>query len=199
MAANANFANTGHFDPTQTIQLLLKSPAVAQVPSPQFGPIPNAPMQVPPMQNLPNAIPNEAQNSKLWHNLFATAPSLVASVKDHENRAIGNWESDNALDLGTAYGTPVYAMFGGSIGNQFGSLGSSDPKMAGLRLHLQGADDELYYQHLSKFAPGIKPGVTVKPGQLLGYTGRANGVDHLHIGDRTGAYIHMLLNALSRR
>ena len=203
MAANASFVNSGVVDQTPVIQSLLSAPVASQLPPEVVPKVGSGPFQTLPAKKgqgvtavpLPYS-PQPGGNAKLWHNLFASAPTLVASINDHESRPIGNWESDNALDLGTAFGTPVYAAFGGTIGNQFGSLNSNNPLMAGLRLHLLGGNDELYYQHLSKFAPGIKPGVKVKPGQLLGYTGRANGVDHLHIGDRTGAYINMLLAAL---
>jgi murein DD-endopeptidase MepM/ murein hydrolase activator NlpD len=199
MAANAAFASTGHIDQSGVIQSLLSAPVASQTPvsrnsAPGFQTLPAKKGQK--VQAVPLPYNPQQGNTQLWHNLFGSAPSLIATPADHEKRAIGNWESDNALDLGVAFGTPVYAAFGGTIGDQFGSLNSDNPLMAGLRLHLLGQGDELYYQHLSKFAPGIKPGVKVKPGQLLGYTGRANGVNHLHIGDRTGTYINMLLNAL---
>lgn len=103
-----------------------------------------------------------------------------------------NWESDNAVDLRMPVGTPLYAAFDGTIGNQFGSLGSGG-RFAGLRLHLVGKGDELYYAHLSKFAPGIKPGTRVRAGQLIGYSGSANGVPHLHLGDRNGNVIGRLV------
>jgi murein DD-endopeptidase MepM/ murein hydrolase activator NlpD len=93
----------------------------------------------------------------------------------------GNWESDNAVDIATPVGTPIYAISDGTIGSQFGALDSSDPHLEGLRLHLDGPTDSFYYAHLSRFAPGIQPGVRVKAGQLLGYSGSANGVAHLHL------------------
>lgn len=99
---------------------------------------------------------------------------------------IGNWESDNAVDIAVPNGTPVYATGAGTIGSQFGSLGSNNPRMAGLRLHLNTGNNEYYYAHLSKFAPGIAPGVHVNAGQLLGFSGSANGTAHLHLGQRTG-------------
>jgi murein DD-endopeptidase MepM/ murein hydrolase activator NlpD len=99
---------------------------------------------------------------------------------------LGNWESDNAVDMGVKRGTPLYAVTSGTIGSQFGALNSSDPRMLGLRLHLVGGGNEYYYAHLSRFAPGIKPGATVRQGQLIGYSGTANGVDHLHIGVKNG-------------
>jgi len=99
---------------------------------------------------------------------------------------LGNWESDNAVDIGVPNGTPVYAMTNGTIGSQFGALNSSNPRMAGLRLHLNGGGNEYYYAHLSRFAPGISPGVQVQQGQLLGYSGSANGTPHLHLGWQSG-------------
>jgi len=96
-----------------------------------------------------------------------------------------NWESENANDIRVPVGTPIYAVANGTIGSSFGSLGSGG-RFAGLRLHLQGAKNEWYYAHLSKFAPGLKPGVRVRAGQLLGYSGEANGVPHLHIASAQG-------------
>jgi murein DD-endopeptidase MepM/ murein hydrolase activator NlpD len=103
-----------------------------------------------------------------------------------------NWESDNAVDLSVKYGTPVYAAQDGVIGSQIGSLNSQDPKMAGLRLHLKTNDNEWYYAHLSKIAPGIKPGMKVKKGALIGFSGAANGVNHLHLGVEHGNPVNLL-------
>lgn len=99
---------------------------------------------------------------------------------------LGNWESDNAVDIGVPVGTPVYAINSGTIGSQFGALNSNNPRMAGLRLHLQTPGNEYYYAHLSRFAPGIRPGISVTKGQLLGYSGSANGTPHLHLGEKSG-------------
>jgi murein DD-endopeptidase MepM/ murein hydrolase activator NlpD len=96
-----------------------------------------------------------------------------------------NWESENAVDVAAPVGTPVYAVANGKIGSQIGSLGSGG-RFAGLRLHLVSSTNEFYYAHLSKLAPGIKAGATVKQGQLLGYTGSANGVAHLHFSSKLG-------------
>lgn len=101
--------------------------------------------------------------------------------------APNNWESDEAIDIGVPIGTPVYAVASGTIGSQFGYLtDSASSRFAGLRLHLDTADDEFYYAHLSRFAPGIRPGAQVEKGQLLGYSGSASGVEHLHFAERAG-------------
>lgn len=98
---------------------------------------------------------------------------------------LGNWESDRALDIAMPVGSPIYAPFGGRIGSQFGSLGSSG-RFQGLRLHVVNPNNEWYGAHLSRFAPGIKPGAVVRPGQLIGYSGSASGVAHLHEGLKRG-------------
>lgn len=102
----------------------------------------------------------------------------------HGASAPNNWESRNAVDLDTAVGTPVYATAAGVIGPQIGSLHSTDPKMQGLRLHLVTGDNEFYFAHLSKIV--VKAGQHVADGQLLGYTGKANGVAHLHFASKNG-------------
>lgn len=94
-----------------------------------------------------------------------------------------NWESENAVDIAVPVGTPVYAVAAGIIGPQFGPDGTG--RFAGIRLHLNSGADSFYYAHLSGTAPGISPGVRVKAGQLLGYSGSANGVAHLHFASTT--------------
>ena len=96
----------------------------------------------------------------------------------------GNWESDNAVDIGVRKGTPVVATADGVIGSQIGPLDSSNPQLAGQRLHLVGKGNEWYYAHLSRIT--VKPGQRVRKGQIIGYSGAANGVEHLHIASKRG-------------
>jgi murein DD-endopeptidase MepM/ murein hydrolase activator NlpD len=95
----------------------------------------------------------------------------------------GNWESDNAIDIKEPIGTPIYAPAAGVIGQQIGPLNSTDPHLLGNRLHLQlSGGNELYFAHLSKLT--VQAGQHVKAGQLLGYSGSANGVAHLHLAEK---------------
>jgi len=96
----------------------------------------------------------------------------------------GNWQSDNALDLSVPNGTPVYATADGVIGPRIGDLSSSDPALLGKRLTLETNGNAFYYAHLSKLS--VQAGQHVKRGQLLGYSGSANGAPHLHIGVEHG-------------
>lgn len=93
-----------------------------------------------------------------------------------------NWESENAIDLGTPIGTPIYAVANGTIGSQIGPMGTG--RFAGNRVHLVTKGNEFYYAHLSKLA--VKAGQTVQKGQLIGYSGAADGVAHLHIAAKNG-------------
>ena len=96
-----------------------------------------------------------------------------------------NWQSDNAWDFAFPFGTPLVAVADGVIGSKIGPI-SKDPnsRFGGLRCYLKTADNEFYYAHLSKFAPGTKAGAHVKQGDVIGSSGAASGVNHLHLGMR---------------
>jgi murein DD-endopeptidase MepM/ murein hydrolase activator NlpD len=104
-----------------------------------------------------------------------------------------NWESDNAIDIALPFGTALVAVADGEIGSQFGALQSNDPRFQGLRCHLITANNEFYYAHLSKFADGSKPGAHVKQGQVIGFSGKANGVNHLHIASKHEDPVSLLI------
>ena len=95
-----------------------------------------------------------------------------------------NLASDNAVDIAVPVGTPVFAVTDGVIGPQIGALDSTDPRMAGLRLHLNAPGVEFYYAHLSEI--DVVPGQFVQAGQQLGLSGSANGAAHLHFAQDVG-------------
>jgi hypothetical protein len=95
-----------------------------------------------------------------------------------------NLASDNAVDIAVPVGTPVLAVTDGVIGPQIGALDSTNPRMAGLRLHLNAPGDEFYYAHLSEI--DVVPGQFVQAGQQLGLSGSANGAAHLHFAQDVG-------------
>ena len=104
------------------------------------------------------------------------------------------WQSCRAFDLSTPIGTPVLAIWDGVIGQRFGPLGSTDPRFGGLRCYVEvPRGNQFYYAHLSSFAPGIKPGVKVTSGQVIGLSGAANGAAHLHVACRLGDPLTKLL------
>ena len=91
------------------------------------------------------------------------------------SRGVGHGHS--GLDLMAPYGSPIRAALGGTVifsGTYF-AYGS----MIDIR-HDNGMVTR--YGHLSKFAPGIRPGASVETGELIGHigtSGRASGA-HLH-------------------
>lgn len=94
-----------------------------------------------------------------------------------------NWQSDNAWDFAFPFGTPLVAVADGVIGDKIGPISSdANSRFGGLRCYLKTDDNEFYYAHLSEFAPEIKPRAQVKQGQVIGLSGSASGVDHLHLG-----------------
>jgi murein DD-endopeptidase MepM/ murein hydrolase activator NlpD len=89
-----------------------------------------------------------------------------------------NLESDDAVDIDVPVGTPVLAVADGVIGLQIGSLHSADPRMQGLRVHLDTPGHRYYYAHLSRI--DVVAGQRVAAGQQLGLSGSAAGLAHLH-------------------
>lgn len=115
-----------------------------------------------------------------------------------------NWQSDRAYDLAVAKGTPVLAIWDGVIGPRIGSLGPSSDRFGGIRVYVdvRRTSGEIvnsyYYAHLSKLAPGIKAGVRVRAGQVIGYSGIAAGVPHLHVAVMNGSPATKLLGGTIR-
>jgi len=117
---------------------------------------------------------------------------------------LGNWQSDNAIDIACRKGTPVYAVHDGTLGN-YGVLPgsgqvitnpSSGGQLAGNRVNIIGREQSSYYAHMSDLAPIIKTaghqGLRIRAGELIGFSGLANGVAHLHFAVEKGTPFHYL-------
>jgi murein DD-endopeptidase MepM/ murein hydrolase activator NlpD len=97
---------------------------------------------------------------------------------------LGNWQSDNAIDIAVPNGTPILASTGGRIVKVRGSYHGGSSRFDGFQVTIQGPDGGLFYTHLSRV--NVKPGQKVKTGQVIGRSGSANGVPHLHFGAERG-------------
>jgi murein DD-endopeptidase MepM/ murein hydrolase activator NlpD len=96
---------------------------------------------------------------------------------------LGNWQSDNAIDIGVPEGTPMVALQAGTI-VKVKHHPQDGGRFAGDQITVRGANgNEYFYAH---GIAGVKPGQKVKQGQKLGVTGSANGVAHLHFGQMKG-------------
>lgn len=91
-----------------------------------------------------------------------------------------NWESDEAVDLGVPVGTPVLAMMDGLVSRIGGFYKNGAGRMEGLTAHLRWGGDEAFYQHMS--GRSVKAGQRIKQGEVIGRSGKGNGVAHLHLG-----------------
>lgn len=80
-------------------------------------------------------------------------------------------------DFGTGRGAPVLATADGVI-----AAASWDGGYGNLAKVRHGNGYETRYAHLSRFAPGIRPGTRVKQGQVIGYSGDTGlaTAPHLH-------------------
>jgi murein DD-endopeptidase MepM/ murein hydrolase activator NlpD len=125
--------------------------------------------------------------SLLWPT--ARTRGRVIGLPYQGTHTLGNWQSDNAIDIAVPVGTPLVAVADGVICHSCGfggSIGSGLGRFDGLRLTLNTRANQVFYKHIKRFAPGIRPGAHVRRGQVIGYSWSANGVPHLHIGVRSG-------------
>jgi hypothetical protein len=123
---------------------------------------------------------NDVTDSGLVYPLAEHGTDL-GGVAAHKARAWGNWQSDNAVDIGVPIGTAVYAVDSGTIIRLTGSYdgtGASNPN--GYNITLQTKNNQWFYTHLSHREP-LHVGQKVQAGALFGKSGAANSVQHLHI------------------
>lgn len=88
--------------------------------------------------------------------------------------------SHRGIDLVAAGGTPVVAAVDGTVEKLFES------GLGGTTLYLRSGDGRwlYYYAHLRGYAPGVREGLRVRSGEVLGYVGDTGdagpGNHHLH-------------------
>ncbi|MCD2516218.1 M23 family metallopeptidase [Massilia sp. G4R7] len=104
----------------------------------------------------------------------------TAGLTDTYDQPRGKQRQHEALDIMAAKGTPVLAVADGKIEKLFQS------KPGGTTLYQFDPSGRYayYYAHLDRYADGIKEGMELKRGQLLGYVGVTGNSDpnapHLH-------------------
>ena len=85
-----------------------------------------------------------------------------------------------AIDIRAPKGTPVVAALDGKIRKLFTS------RAGGITIYQTDSDEQriYYYAHLDRYADGLKEGMSVKQGDVIGYVGTSGnapaGAPHLH-------------------
>ena len=103
-----------------------------------------------------------------------------AQLTDTFDQPRGQERHHEALDIMAPKGTPVRAAADGKVVKLF------DSKPGGLTLYQFDPAEQhaYYYAHLDRYADGIKEGMQLKRGDLLGYVGVTGNADpnapHLH-------------------
>lgn len=96
---------------------------------------------------------------------------------------VGNWQSDNAVDLALKEGSPVRSTTDGVVVKVSGSA-KDKGRFGGVAITIKGPHGGTFYTHLR--SSRVRPGQRVRRGDILGGSGTANGVAHLHYGQERG-------------
>jgi murein DD-endopeptidase MepM/ murein hydrolase activator NlpD len=104
-------------------------------------------------------------------------------VPHQGTHTLGNWQSDNAVDISVPVGTPMVAVDGGTVVKVIRHPQGAG-RFAGDQITIRGAHGNSYFY--AHGVSGVKPGDKVRRGEKIGTTGSANGVPHLHIGVERG-------------
>ncbi len=108
---------------------------------------------------------------------------------NHKSRSRGNWQSDNAWDLGAPEGTPVYSITSGTVTKVKQATPSKDGKVYGISVTVDGGKvyPNVFYTHLGSSSVSI--GDKIEFGQLIGTIGASSDPKmprHVHIGLDSG-------------
>lgn len=140
----------------------------------------------PPSESKPSTSAKPTKSATPKTNVTYVFPVKASNVAYHPTH--GKYP---ATDIFADCGEPVVATTSGvvletSLKDKYVEGSPDGPNNGGLSVSLLGDDGVRYYgSHFSKVQSGIKAGVRVTAGQLLGEVGRtgnANNVCHLHFG-----------------
>ena len=178
--------------PGATAPAAVSPPAVARAPAPAPAPAaePPVPAVEPPSQaaatpprDLPVVRnPGDPEGARLLAQRPLEVPVVgiaPASLRDNYEQSRGQ-RTHEAIDILAPMGTPVVAVDTGRVVKLFTS------KPGGLTIYQYDPNGQLayYYAHLQRYADGLKEGMDVQRGQVIGYVGVTGnsdpGTPHLH-------------------
>ncbi|MGZ8634930.1 MAG: M23 family metallopeptidase [Solirubrobacteraceae bacterium] len=147
-------------------------------------------------QASPDGVPVVAGNQRVAEARTPSLPTrppgpIIQTRADHRARPLGTWQSDNAVDIGVPTATDVLAVDDGEIVKVDGSAPRRGAgAIGGYSITLRTRSNQFFYTHLLRVR--VQPGERVTAAQVIGASGFANNVEHLHIaaehGDPTGLW-----------
>lgn len=104
---------------------------------------------------------------------------LASELHDSFTEVRSGGRSHRAIDILAPQGTPVIAAVDGTVRKLFNS------RAGGITLYQFDVNEErvYYYAHLDRYADGIREGLSIKQGTVIGYvgtSGNAGNTPHLH-------------------
>lgn len=115
----------------------------------------------------------------------------------HQLRPLGDWQSDNATDIFTSPGTPVYSITKGKVSKIGGNENKHKGKIYGGSVTVTGTDGypDIFYTHMQKIK--VTNGQTIDLGTQIGeisnWETNPSG-SHVHIGLEWGSNLDSLLD-----
>jgi murein DD-endopeptidase MepM/ murein hydrolase activator NlpD len=112
-------------------------------------------------------------------------PYKIIGTPYSGTHTLGNWPSDNAVDIAAPIGSVIQAVGNGVISGIAGSWNGGASRFDGYSFYLKlNSGAEVWYKHMKSLT--VRNGQRVTEGQALGRTGAANGVPHLHFAVHNG-------------
>jgi murein DD-endopeptidase MepM/ murein hydrolase activator NlpD len=109
----------------------------------------------------------------------------VIGVPHAGTHTLGDWQSDNAVDISMPDGTILQSMRDGVVEKVKGGYSGGASRFDGYQVTIRFKDgNRAFYTHLSK--ANVRAGQRIRAGQAIGRSGSANGVPHLHLGVEKG-------------
>jgi peptidoglycan LD-endopeptidase LytH len=164
----------------------LPDPRLTQLPEPAQTPSADVPPAPPPPAGVAAPVTSTSEMDALRRQLIVPVQGIARSaLRDTYKEARGT-RTHEALDLPAPRGTPVVSAMDGKLMRLF------DSKTGGLMVYASDPTDQyiLLYGHLERYADGMRNGMPLKQGQVIGYVGTTGNAPpntpHLHFGIMSG-------------
>jgi murein DD-endopeptidase MepM/ murein hydrolase activator NlpD len=168
--------------PAETPPTLPANPPAGGAQQPGGSSQPSRPwVQAGPVSPAPAPDPGAAHPDLRQRNLVLPVQGITPEdLHNTFDEARGGGRVHEALDILAPRNTPVLAVEDGRVAKLFTS------KQGGLTIYQFDPSEAYayYYAHLERYADGVKEGVTVRRGQVIGYVGTSGNAapdtPHLH-------------------